>query len=150
MARLNTHRSSTRASTVDSLYRDPTPSENRPSGHGGPSPSPAPSPSSDKENHGDASSRAADNGKGKRPMAPPNAPSTTKRRRLGEHGSSTGPRVEDNDKNKKFYDPEQDGEERREVRRGIRENTRNLHGKWYAQERPYTNANNRQNTRINT
>ncbi|KAF2434394.1 Nse4-domain-containing protein [Tothia fuscella] len=124
MARLNTARSNTRASTVDSLYRDPTPTaNNRPAL----SPSPAASQSSDKENRAGASSNM-DKGKGKQPMAPPQAPAA-KRRRLEERGVSVAT-TEDgrarNEEDLKWYDPNQDPSERRALRQGMRENTRQL------------------------
>jgi hypothetical protein len=143
MARLNTARSSTRASTVDSLYRDRTPLGERSAYHGTLSPSPAASLSSDKENHAHAAQRAqaTDKGKGKKPMAPPGIPAagnsgprTAKKRRLGEQGSSTAGRAfmeigsAQGEGDLQYYDPNQDPEERRKVRQGLRENTRALHG----------------------
>src|SRR6266480_3636147 len=137
MARLNTRRSPSRAS---SLYRDPTPSSTHPLRiNGALSPSPTASFSSDKENREDEQQTSAARNKGKAPMVSSNLPTSTgsgaranKRRRLGERDGSTSTtspsanrRVTTDDT--QYYDPEQDPDERREVRLSLRNNSRELH-----------------------
>lgn len=117
MARLNT-----RASTMDSLYRDGTPT----SRSGEKSPTPGASFSSDKENN----MGPPENSKRATATAVPANPN--KKRRLGEQGQSTAApqatQAELDDEDKRFYDPEQAPEDRRRVRMGMRENARELHG----------------------
>jgi hypothetical protein len=151
MARLNMKaRSSTRASTVDSLYRDRTPTGQRTTATGTLSPSPAASLSSDKENHAQATQRAqpVNKGKGKQSMPPPgnaaagnSGPRAVKRRRLGEQGGSVATRSSDEDEEDetlRYYDPNQDPEERRQVRKALRDNTRELHGKLGSGDLPWS------------
>lgn len=97
------------------------------------SPSPALSTSSDKENR---SSRHVDKGKGRAPMGPPSAPASasgqSKRKRPAERDASTDRNrrrrtVEVNeDEDLSDYDPEQDPNERRDLRRELRELGRTL------------------------
>jgi hypothetical protein len=71
-------------------------------------------------------------------MAPPGNHATgnsssraVKKRRLGEQGSLTASRATTEGvqgEDLQYYDPNQDPEERRKVRQGLRENTRALHG----------------------
>ncbi|KAI4221106.1 MAG: hypothetical protein L6R40_008654 [Gallowayella cf. fulva] len=108
------------------------------------SPSPAASFSSDKENHNTArrSSRSA-NGKSKR-MPPPKLPTpasgenstprSAKRRRLGERGVPNASQVAhegelDKLGHAQYYDPNQSMAERRAVRKGIRDLSKELTGK---------------------
>jgi hypothetical protein len=65
-------------------------------------------------------------------MAPPGVPSNgNKRRRLGEQsGSMMGRSTQEKEELTKWYDPEQNPNERRKIRQGMRENTRMLHGKF--------------------
>ncbi|KAI9854067.1 MAG: nuclear protein [Vezdaea acicularis] len=122
-------------SSEDDLYHDSPPPQraNRPLTRntisGSLSPSPAVSISSDKENR---AARAQPNreskGKGKMSsMAPPPEPSS-KRRKLGPPSSSQAAHrlalIEAADS--EFYDPDQDAEERRRVRKGLRDLTRDL------------------------
>ncbi|KAL8974095.1 MAG: hypothetical protein Q9197_001663 [Variospora fuerteventurae] len=101
------------------------------------SPSPAASFSSDKENH---SSATRANGKPKT-MQPPKLPTpasaedatprAAKRRKLGERGVPNASQVAhekelDNLGHSKFYDPNQSMEERRAVRKGIRDLSKEL------------------------
>lgn len=58
-----------------------------------------------------------------------------KKRRFGEQGHIRASRQKqpatsttEQDEDKRFYDPEQDPEERRKVRQGMRNNIRELHG----------------------
>jgi hypothetical protein len=130
MARLNTG-----ASTTDSLHRDRTPNGTGAGTAASPTPTPGPSFSSDKENQ--SSSRTST---GKRALGDSTIPmpQTTgnKRRRLGEQGLSTGEQGRQTEaeraaaEDRKYYDPEQNPEERRKVRQGLRNNTRELHGKY--------------------
>ena len=128
MARLNTRRS-----TTDTIYRDRTPE-----GASGTTPSPTPpsaSFSSDKENRNSSRASPAN----KRPLG--NAKSTMngsgKRRRLEEQPrnaqrrrttASTQQQELEEDDDKNFYDPDQDPEERRNVRMQLRNNNRELKG----------------------
>jgi len=138
MARLNPARSN-RASTEDSFYRNRTPTVNRAVGKGSLSPSPVASLSSDKENHGGAGQRvpASDKSQSQKNMALPRLPAAdaagpNKRRRLADAGSSmAGRRREDGDSEDEdlhFYNPNQDPEERKRIRQGMRDNLRKLHG----------------------
>ena len=107
------------------------------------SPSPAASFSSDKENQGGAAKATrGSNGKAKE-MAPPKLPTppsagesthANKRRKLAERDAPNTSQIElqealrsidDND----LYDPDQPMEERRTVRKGIRDLGRDLNGK---------------------
>jgi non-structural maintenance of chromosomes element 4 len=143
MARLNTRRSPSRAS---SLYRDPTPSsthllrkQGRTNSKLSPSPSTAASFSSDKENREDEQQTSAARNKEKAPMAPSILPTPTgstaranKRRRLGERDGSTSTtsptaNIRATTDDIQYYDPEQDPDERREVRLSLRNNARELH-----------------------
>ena len=133
MARLNPN-ASRRSDRDSSIYEDPTPDRSRRSTTRN-SLSPSPSTSSDKENQGERPQR-----KGKGAMAPPPLPTPvastqngTKRRRLGEYNipaatqqSSIG---ENGAPDLNFYDPDQDAGERRNLRKEMREHTRELHGK---------------------
>lgn len=60
------------------------------------------------------------------------ATGANKRRRLGEHGRPVPTQrrhaTHEDDEDKNYYDPEQDPEERRKVRQGLRNNARELHG----------------------
>lgn len=108
------------------------------------SPSPAASFSSDKENRESApeSSHQA-NGKSKA-MGPPKIPTPTsaeplsargnKRRRLGERGAPNASQMAHERElrelgNVQFYDPEQDMDERRAVRKEIRDLSKELTGR---------------------
>jgi len=130
MARLN----QPRESTGDSLWPDRT--HSTPSRiQGEHSPSPTASFSSDKENR-DTRRGQTDKSNGKRPMAPPRVPSTqnargNKRRRLTDNSLSAAstPAPEDEDESKKYFDPDQDPEERRNVRLGFRGLEREFQGK---------------------
>lgn len=96
------------------------------------SPSPTGSSSSDKENR--ASRPALDKGKGRAPMNPPGVPhpatNQNKRRRTAESTERNTRRrtieVDENGREEDDYDPDQDIEERRELRKGLRDLTRNL------------------------
>jgi hypothetical protein len=93
--------------------------------------SPSASISSDKENR---SARPVDKGKGRAPMGPPSVPvaESTKRRRAVERDESparnrrrrTVEAVEDEEG--AVYDPDQDVEERRRLRKGLRDLNKNL------------------------
>lgn len=111
MARINTRRET---STATSLYRSRT-------------------PNSDKENH-----HSQQTGKRKSMNPPPTRPplsasEVNKRRRLDtpqtriESILSQHPRKEHNDETT-FFDPEQDEELRRDIRLAIRDNHRDIHG----------------------
>ncbi|KAL8652046.1 MAG: hypothetical protein Q9210_002916 [Variospora velana] len=105
------------------------------------SPSPAASFSSDKENHSSATGLSrSTNGKPKT-MQPPKLPTpasaedvtprAAKRRKLGERGVPNASQVAhekelDNLGHSKFYDPNQSMEERRAVRKGIRDLSKEL------------------------
>lgn len=95
-------------------------------------PSPAASTSSDKENR---LSRSVDKGKSRTPMGPPSASTSSaqpKRKRAAEVAERNQRRrtvevAEDEDEpNGDQYDPDQDVEQRREVRKGYREENRKL------------------------
>ena len=120
MARLNSNKR--RSPTASSLYRDRTPA--------GESPSLAPTPSfsSDKEN--DTPAQGAKNGKqraltARATMEPDER--ANKRRRLSERDANATQNA--SKKAEDFYDPEQNVDVRRELRHGMRLNTRELFGK---------------------
>lgn len=108
------------------------------------SPSPAASFSSDKENRQSASESSHQaNGKSKA-MAPPKIPTSgsgdplsprgNKRRRLSERGATSASQVAHERElkelgNLQFYDPEQNMDERRAVRKGIRDLSKELTGR---------------------
>lgn len=139
MAKLNSNppASSSRAtSRAHSLYRDPTPTAAHASRMNGTlSPSPSASFSSDKENRENNHNAVSNKGKGR--MGPPSLPVSiddtgraNKRRRLGERDTSTlspsASRIASrNDAD--WYDPEQDQDERREIRISLRNNAREIH-----------------------
>lgn len=181
MARLNTRTSAaplSRASTVDSLYRDPTPASRR----DGPSTarpssysvlSPSASHSSDKENNMPVSRETTPRPKGKAPTmgsrrlqrpATPDSGSSNKRRRTGDYTSTMeansvpvykdeevdldedvdedrgenedddteqghAPPTPDDDDEARFYDPDQNPEERRMVSALLRDHHREVLGK---------------------
>lgn len=149
MARL-TRRLSPEADDQEDIQSSPSTSTrqrpSRPSINPGPlSPSPAASFSSDKENReASASTGRQTNGKS-RAMPPPNMPTptsvdpgtthTNKRRRLGERDAPNNAsqvafrRGLDEVDDTKYYDPDQPIEERRIVRKGIRDLFRELAGK---------------------
>lgn len=100
-----------------------------------PSPSPATSVSSDKEN----TSSRADKGKGLMPMGPARVPSPSsdrsKRKRVPTMESATASgseryrrrrTVETDENQEPDYDPDQDIEERRRLRKGLRDLTKNI------------------------
>ncbi|KAI9832160.1 MAG: hypothetical protein M1819_004511 [Sarea resinae] len=100
-----------------------------------PSPLPETSPSSDKENRQASTARSR---QGKRDMPPPQLPSnraatprTTKKRRLGDHDARLASQIAherelEEAADTQFYDPDQDIEERRAIRKGLRDLTREL------------------------
>ena len=104
------------------------------------SPSPAVSFSSDKENHASSTRRA--NGKGKvmseLPLPTPSSidrptNQSNKRRKLGERKNLDPSQVafqrqKEQVDDKRYYDPEQPMQERRLVRKGIRDLTRDMTG----------------------
>lgn len=120
------------------------PSRNAPTNLASLSPSPAASFSSDKENRQDTAnvSRQA-HGKAKA-MAPPEIPTPTsgdsdasrsnKRRRLGECDAPNATQLAHQRQlegavDTRYYDPDQSIEERRAIRKGLRELTKELHGR---------------------
>lgn len=155
-----------RVSTTNNSGLDPSPkgstsSLKRPheESRGLTSPSPAASFSSDKENHTSETAGRHNKGrsKGMAPLASQtprsHTPATTrtdKRRRLGERDAT---RAEDRNAmesqlahereleeavDTKFYDPDQDPEERRAIRKGLRDLARNLNGIWQWRRRQVT------------
>lgn len=132
MARLNT-----RASTVDTFYRDRTPTGTATPSRSDASPSPpTASFSSDKENR--SSSRTTSGSKRTFGETSNTMAGGGKRRRLQEQGAPSRRRQktteaearEQEDDDKKYYDPNQDPEERRGVRMAMRSNARELHGEF--------------------
>jgi non-structural maintenance of chromosomes element 4 len=110
---------------------------------GSPSPSPTASFSSDKENHSarlvparqtSLRSRAVSPQKLPTPTsAEPSSPRSNKRRKLGERdGPNPSQRAHERELqdsgNAEFYDPDQSMEERRAVRKGIRDLSKELNG----------------------
>lgn len=109
------------------------------------SPSPAASFSSDKENRGSAS-RTSHQANGKpTAMAPPKKPTraaaeplsphVNKRRRLSERGAPSASQVAHERElkelgNTQYYDPDQNMDERRAVRKGIRDLSKELSGRY--------------------
>lgn len=109
------------------------------------SPSPAASFSSDKENRGSASESAAHQANGKsKAMGPPKLPTpasaealsprANKRRRLGERAAPNASQMAHERElrelgNTQFYDPDQDMDERRAVRKGLRDLSKELTGR---------------------
>jgi hypothetical protein len=101
---------------------------------------PSPSSSSDKENQTRATRARSGKRKSDLTMAPPDMAtpssnlSTSKRRRLTERQTHTGPgsqsqtRMSQRLRNKEYYDPDQDEGERRELRKALRDLNRDLHG----------------------
>lgn len=146
MARLNTEiEPSPTPGRESSLYRDPTPlSQLRASTRASTYSvlSPGPSSNSDKENEPDPRNETPRPvSKGKQPMAPPRLPTpssgssnnSNKRRRLGEYNipDSSRNHVQGSEEPEmaQYYDPNQDVDERREVRAKIRNNHRDMEGK---------------------
>ncbi|KAF2144313.1 uncharacterized protein K452DRAFT_350008 [Aplosporella prunicola CBS 121167] len=146
MARLHLPTSDSRES---SLYRDPTPLAQRQhsarsrNGYTG-TLSPTPALSSDKENEdGEATQRKRmDKGKGRAVMGPPSSvptpnsdeedsPRASKRRRLQERGTSVASTITNGEPliDLQYYDPDQDPEERRELRKEMRMLTRDFNEK---------------------
>ena len=107
------------------------------------SPSPAASFSSDKENHNASGNLALQNGKSKQKQSPkpltptsaePGTPYANKRRRLGERDAPNTSQVSygrelSEMEDTTYYDPDQPMEERRAVRKGIRDLARGLTGR---------------------
>ncbi|KAI9812759.1 MAG: nuclear protein [Pycnora praestabilis] len=133
----------------DDLYSGPSSSTNPRESHRAQnpaslSPSPAASFSSDKENRQASTAIASRQDKGKsraNTMAPPKPPTpeseavatprTTKRRKLGDRDAPQASqvahaRVVQESADTQFYDPDQDVDERRAVRKGLRDLTRDL------------------------
>ena len=141
MARLNNNpapSTSRGTSRADSLYRDPTPTAAHPPRTTATlSPSPSASFSSDKENREDGQRIVPYKGKGKMPMGPPRGPISnddperaSKRRKLSDRDTSTmSPAAERTHSitEDHYYNPDQDQDERREIRIGLRNNARDIH-----------------------
>jgi len=140
MARLNSNPAASTSrgtSRADSLYRDPTPTAAHPSRTTATlSPSPSASFSSDKENRENGQHTVSYKGKGKMPMGPPKGPVSndaeraSKRRRLSDRDTSTMSPAAERTQSKTdedYYDPDQDQDERREIRIGLRNNARDIH-----------------------
>ncbi|KAF4626382.1 hypothetical protein G7Y89_g11781 [Cudoniella acicularis] len=121
----------------DDLY-EASPEPSRPrhtnAGQSSMSPSPATSVSSDKENR---SSRPVDKGKGRMPMGPPRAPSPSSERSKRKRTNTNTAESENlSDRNRRRrtvevedpddYNPDQDIEERRQLRKGLRDLTKRL------------------------
>ena len=118
-------------------------SRRRPQNVGSLSPSPAASFSSDKENHGQISKQTRSSNGETKAMLPPKLPTppsgegsahSNKRRKLGERNAPNASQIAFQEslksiENTDLYDPEQPMEERRAVRRGIRDLGRDLNGK---------------------
>lgn len=128
MARLNNPRPSTEVSLWPNRATPATESRN-------PSSSPAASFGSDKENR--TARPTTDKTTGKRPMAPPrstnnNNQRANKRRRVTNEGSQRLPEANDNEGRlgSKWFDPDQNPEERREVRIGSRKLQRDWNGSY--------------------
>lgn len=126
MARLNKRRT-LEADNDDSLPGSGGPARNTPES------SPSVSLSSDKENRATASRNGAEKGKSKPPMAVQEGPN--KRRKLGQRSAlepsqAAFQRVRDGVDDKRYYDPEQPMSERRAVRKGIRDLTKELTGEF--------------------
>ena len=117
------------------------------------SPSPAvnesqqttPSQTSDKENRGHSSRSVSAGEKRKSDVSingsttsetPAATSSAAKRRRVGLQSQAIFQREVEARKDKDFYDPDQDPEERRAVRKGMRDLAKELNGK--SLEYPYT------------
>jgi hypothetical protein len=123
MARLNTRRSQ----TTDSLYRGRTASETLRGN--------SPNVASDKENQNpEAQGKQSTNPPSRPPLSTSNMLTQgNKRRRLDspqvrlEEILSQHPR-QDEDEDKKYFDPEQDEDLRRDIRLAIRDNHRSIHG----------------------
>lgn len=130
MARLNNPRPSTEVSVWPNRATPNAESRN-------PSSSPAASFGSDKENR---SSRRpqGDKNMSKRPMEPPRAPNATlpranKRRRVTDEGPTRPRETTNNNEGRvgsKWFDPDQNPEERREVRIGSRKLQREWNGRY--------------------
>lgn len=107
------------------------------------SPSPAASFSSDKENRQDTANASRQANAKTRAMPPPELPTPTsadsdtsrsnKRRRLGERDAPNATQLAHQRQlegavDTRYYDPDQSIEERRVIRKGLRELTKELHG----------------------
>lgn len=137
MARLTKMSESPAPFRDEDLYEASPPPSSRRNTNNGTHPSMSPSPSasisSDKENR--SSRPAMDKGKGRAPMGPPSVPvmrdGNTRKRAADQDQSGDRSRrrrtveVEDEDSDID-YDPDQDRDERRQLRKGLRDLSKNL------------------------